>query len=354
MSKTNVIATEQLDHTISGIKLKYSYKEITLIVGKHLFMIVSYLLTIIIFWALAAVLVPYIDEAKQYPALQFIAKSTDTATTLLRQQVPTKIQGREVGIWILIIGSLILKSSSRSFSEKLSEKAYFIHFKRKYNTWKSQQHIKKGAAITSKLDQTLNDLENAKPKDREEILKQFIETKKKLDAMGRDLAFLSIDVVESTKMKEGEEKAFVEHDFREFKRFVDGVLLSNNVLKTAWTPDGVMSCFERVDQAVTAGRHVIIGLEAFNKHIKSMKKDFVVRGGVNSGFVYYDPNLPLEEIADRVIDIAGHFQKHAKPNSIWIAKPSIEPLATRDGFRATSEVVDGYEVYEWKKEGTSS
>ncbi len=350
MSKSKAIVTEQLDYTISGIKLKYGITELIMMIGAYFFKIASYLLTFIVVLAIAAVVIPYIDGAKQYPIFQSIAKSADTATTLLRQQIPTKIKGHDVGIWMIIIGALILKSSSRSFSEKLGEKVYFIHFKRKYNFWKSQHHIKKGSAITSKLDQTLNNLENAKPKDREEILKQFIETKKKLDAMGRDLAFLSIDVVESTKMKEGEEKAFVEHDFREFKRFVDGVLLTNAVLKTAWTPDGVMSCFERVDQAVTAGRQVIIGLEAFNKHIKSMKRDFIVRGGVNSGFVYYDPSLPLEEIADRVIDIAGHFQKHAKPNSIWIAKPSIEPLATRDGFRPTAEIVDGYEVYEWKRE----
>lgn len=350
MSKSKAIVTEQLDYTISGIKLKYGITELIMMIGAYFFKIASYLLTFIVVLAIAAVVIPYIDGAKQYPIFQSIAKSADIATTLLRQQIPTKIKGHDVGIWMIIIGALILKSSSRSFSEKLGEKVYFIHFKRKYNFWKSQQHIKKGSAITSKLDQTLNNLENAKPKDREEILKQFIETKKKLDAMGRDLAFLSIDVVESTKMKEGEEKAFVEHDFREFKRFVDGVLLTNAVLKTAWTPDGVMSCFERVDQAVTAGRQVIIGLEAFNKQIKSMKRDFIVRGGVNSGFVYYDPNLPLEEIADRVIDIAGHFQKHAKPNSIWIAKPSIEPLATRDGFRPTAEIVDGYEVYEWKRE----
>ncbi len=350
MSKSKAIVTEQLDYTISGIKLKYGITELIMMIGAYFFKIASYLLTFIIVLAIAAVVIPYIDGAKQYPIFQSIAKSADIATTLLRQQIPTKIKGHDVGIWMIIIGALILKSSSRSFSEKLGEKVYFIHFKRKYNFWKSQQNIKKGSAITSKLDQTLNNLENAKPKDREEILKQFIETKKKLDAMGRDLAFLSIDVVESTKMKEGEEKAFVEHDFREFKRFVDGVLLTNAVLKTAWTPDGVMSCFERVDQAVTAGRQVIIGLEAFNKHIKSMKRDFIVRGGVNSGFVYYDPSLPLEEIADRVIDIAGHFQKHAKPNSIWIAKPSIEPLATRDGFRPTAEIVDGYEVYEWKRE----
>jgi hypothetical protein len=34
--------------------------------------------------------------------------------------------------------------------------------------------------------------------------------------MGRDLAFLSIDVCGSTEMKLGEEKAVIEHDFREY------------------------------------------------------------------------------------------------------------------------------------------
>jgi hypothetical protein len=34
--------------------------------------------------------------------------------------------------------------------------------------------------------------------------------------MGRDLAFLSIDVYGSTEMKLGEEIAVIEHDFREY------------------------------------------------------------------------------------------------------------------------------------------
>jgi hypothetical protein len=76
-----------------------------------------------------------------------------------------------------------------------------------------------------------------------------------------------------------------------------------------------------------------------------MKRDFVVRCGINAGYVYFDESIPLEEMSDRAIDIAGHMQKHAPPNSICIAKPAIEPLEDRTGFVQTTKIVDGYEVY---------
>ena len=70
---------------------------------------------------------------------------------------------------------------------------------------------------------------------------------------------------------------------------------------------------------------------------------------MNTGFVYFDDSVPLEEMSDRVIDIAGHMQKHALPNTVCVAKPAIEPLRERIGFEPAGRTVDGYEVYEWKK-----
>ena len=75
----------------------------------------------------------------------------------------------------------------------------------------------------------------------------------------------------------------------------------------------------------------------------------MVRCGINQGYVYFDEAIPLEEISDRVIDIAGHMQKNAPPNKICIAKPAIEPLQERNGFVPAGRVVDGYEVYMWGK-----
>lgn len=342
--------TNQLEYTIREVKLKRNFIENLFLITSQISKTISYLLSFVIVVYIAGAIVPYFEEYESYPVLNFLDQLLDKTIIFLKSQIPTKIGKYEAATWIIIIGLFLLKSTLQQTAERLKDKSYLMHFRRKYEQWKNQQLLKKGSKLTNKLDDALANLERAKAKDREEILKQFIETKRKLDAMGRDLAFLSIDIVDSTKMKEGEEKAFVEHDFREFKHFVEGVLVNNGVMKTAWTPDGVMACFEKVDHAVTAARQVIIGLDAFNRNVKTIRCDFVVRAGVNSGFVYYDEDLPLEEIADRVIDIAGHFQKHAKPNTIWIAKPSIEPLQTRNGFSPINEIVDGYEVYEWKKE----
>ena len=96
------------------------------------------------------------------------------------------------------------------------------------------------------------------------LLKVMAEAKRQLESMGRDLAFLSIDVVDSTKMKIGEDKTFIEHDFHEYKNLVDGKLRSNGSLKAAWTPDGVMACFPTIDAALKAAKDVIGGLDAFN------------------------------------------------------------------------------------------
>jgi hypothetical protein len=65
--------------------------------------------------------------------------------------------------------------------------------------------------------------------------------------------------------------------------------------------------------------------------------------------VYFDESLPLEEMSDHVIDVAGHMQKYAAPNSIYISKNIIKPLEETSQFVPISKVVDGYEVYMFER-----
>ncbi len=79
----------------------------------------------------------------------------------------------------------------------------------------------------------------------------------------------------------------------------------------------------------------------------------MIRCGINTGRLFFDDSLPLEQITDRVIDIASHMQKHAEPNTIYIAKQVIKPMDYIKGFVKTSVDIDGLNVYRWddKKEG---
>jgi hypothetical protein len=240
--------------------------------------------------------IPYVSNATSYPYIKSALRLERTISAEVRSVIPTTIQGRNMTRPIVLVGTLILISIFGWVRYSLSRGAVYFDQKYSLKQWKAKMKLPDNAAALTPLNRTLAQLKNAtKKQDREELLRQFVETKKKLDAFGRDLAFLSIDVVDSTGMKEGEEKAIIENDFREYKRFVDRIFTAHGVVKAAWTPDGVMACFTSVDAAVNAGREVVAGLDDFNKNVKSMRRNFVVRCGVNSGFVpipYASPSLP--------------------------------------------------------------
>ena len=311
--------------------------------------ILSIVAILFMFLSIFALAAQYLENAESYRYVRAALNVENNLREVVRDNIPTKIAGKDMSGWFIIVGMFLIGGALSRLSDRTKDRAEYYKFKLNIDQWRDQMHLSDSAVILTPLNQKLEEIKNAKKKDREQLIKEFIETKKKLDEMGRDLAFLSIDVVDSTGMKQNEERAIVEHDFKEYKRYIERCLTAHGCLKSAWTPDGVMSCFNSVDAAVRAAREIVTGLDEFNRNVKSMAREFNIRCGVNSGFVYFDESMPLEEISDRVIDIAGHMQKNAKPNSVSVAKPAIEPLNDRIGFEPSGRVVDGYEVYEWKK-----
>jgi class 3 adenylate cyclase len=160
--------------------------------------------------------------------------------------------------------------------------------------------------------------------DRKDLLELYARTKKALEAQEQALSFLSIDVVGSTGMKENEDSAIASRDFARYMAMVDEVIERHDALKASWTPDGVMICFGETHHSINAGQEVLRSLERFNREVKAMRADFKVRIGINSGQVLYDERVPMEEMSSRVIDIAGHMQKYAEVNAIYINKDAID------------------------------
>jgi class 3 adenylate cyclase len=293
----------------------------------------------------------YVEDAERY---EYVQKAVDLGTTArerlgakVREYVPTRIAGEDRTLWFLVGGFLLVEILAARVGGAFGARADYLKLKQKVESWEKDMGLSKDSAVTSALNAKLTALKDGNKEDREELLKIFAETKRKLSGMGRELAFLSIDIVDSTKMKIGEDQETIEYDFKQYKTFVDDILKANGVIKVAWTPDGIMACFSNIDTAVKTGKDVIRGLRHFNNEIKLMKSDFRVRCGVNSGYVYMDDDVPLEEVSDRVIDIAGHMQKHAEPMTVSVAKTVVEPMTDRQGFQETPKIVDGYQVYAW-------
>lgn len=170
-----------------------------------------------------------------------------------------------------------------------------------------------------------------------------------LNAVKKELAFLSIDVIGSTKMKVGEEKIAIEHAFAEYKKFLERIFREQQAYKVAWTPDGVMTCFLSVDDAAKAARSLLVDLDWFNRDVHQLRSNFRVRCGLNFGEVLFPEDKPLEEVSDEVIDVAGHLQKYAEGDTLWVSEEAYNRLLDRSGFAPIDRQVDNRNVLVWRK-----
>ncbi|MBI3581940.1 MAG: guanylate cyclase [Nitrospinae bacterium] len=268
----------------------------------------------------------------------------------IRDLFPTIAGGKyESGVF-LIITSVVFKvvltdSVKLAFENKIDELEFKGH----------GEELEATAGLPGRepsesvpLDATSKSRQPGDTASRAELLRVFAATKKKLDSMVKNLAFLSVDVVGSSAMKEGENASDVQFTFDEYKLFVTSILGANGALKSAWTPDGAMTCFPTADKAVKAAMEIVHGLSAFNKEKKTIRADFIVRCGVSAGMVHYDEATPMEEMSEYVVDLAGHMQKHGVPNGIFIPRNAYDKLwATKEGFHPANTVIDGHEVFVW-------
>ncbi|HVA27639.1 MAG TPA: hypothetical protein VNF68_05635, partial [Candidatus Baltobacteraceae bacterium] len=185
-------------------------------------------------------------------------------------------------------------------------------------------------------------------KDREVLLKRFREIEATLKGAARkQCTFVSIDVVGSTKMKIGERASAIAATFQAYEELVRKHFDSHGVWKQTWTPDGVMACFLDTDLAVAAAQLILADLPEFNEEHKLMRDAFHVRAGLNVGEVSIFEDSQLEKVADHSIDVAGHMQKYAGEDQLWLSEEVLATLTNRDGFTPAEKDVDGHAAYSW-------
>lgn len=312
-------------------------------------------LMVFIFFLIVAFIAQNIDNASKYPTLvkvnSIVHHWADPLTNEIKKATPYRYQGIDYSLIILMVLVAFCVHFCTLAKDKLIRYKQRARDRESYEAWRNKAAGVLSKEKLSEIDtkfETLNTT-SLKASNRNKILKEFTMLKSQLDSMGQQLAFLAIDVVDSTGMKRDEDKYVSAYDFDRYNQLVKESIRASGVIKFSMTPDGIMCCFRTVDDAVTAAKSLLNRLQAFNRNEKKIKQDFQIRCGINAGFVYIDEETPLEQISDRVIDIAGHMQKYAKPNCINIAASAIEPLKTRQGFKETPDVIDEQKVFEWSE-----
>ena len=218
------------------------------------------LLNAVLLVALVIVLLPlvtpYFKNAGSYRWIEIVEVFDARMIRWVKSLVPTNFKGYELARWFLVGGILFGRIWVDNLQRKVAAAIYRAAMQRDFDALQSAAPAGADARLLAPVKEKMKAMDARNAKSRAELLKVMGEAKRELESMGRDLAFLSIDVVNSTKMKLGEDKTFIEHDFREYKNLVDSKLRSNGSLKAAWTPDGVMACFPTIDAALKSAKAV--------------------------------------------------------------------------------------------------
>jgi len=180
------------------------------------------------------------------------------------------------------------------------------------------------------------------------LIRRYREAERGLKSSKRKrCAFLSIDVAGSTQMKEGERELAITVTFQAYMEMLEEIFDQHSAWKQAWTPDGVMVCFLQLDLAIAAAQSALRRLRKFNRTDNLLRTPIKVRCGLNEGEVAIFEDTNLEKFTHQVVDIAGHMQKHASPNTLFLSAGVCDRLSDQSGFRNLGMEVDGHEVYEW-------
>lgn len=314
-----------------------------------IFRLVKWFFLAVICITLIGMLAPYVKDASHFEYMKHVFAADKVINHFVHSYVPTNFSGRDISHFITLVVGFILVSITGNSEHSYDYRARVLQVTKSNKRLDKLRKTEQGAKKLAVLDEKMQKMQTASRKNREVLLQEFVAIKKQLETMGRNLAFLSVDVVDSTGMKKSEDPIIVANDFAEYRKFAESKLHAYGCIKSTWTPDGIMACFNTVEEAVKTAQAMINGLKDFNRsEKKGMKHDFAIRCGVNAGYLLFDDTLPLEEISDRVIDIAGHMQKYAAPNTIFLAKNLVKPIQSPDKFSSIAKVVDDLDVCEWQ------
>lgn len=186
--------------------------------------------------------------------------------------------------------------------------------------------------------------------ERRELLRQLVEIHDRLRAEERSVAFLSLDIVGSTKMKQAADPLSVEFTFTEYHKFVEAAArrFGGQVHSTAG--DGVTCAFPHPTQAFRAAKFIQGGLIELSTVHNKIGKPIRLRAGIHTGTVMTAADQDITKVSfAHVIDVAAHVQKLAPEGGVAVTQAAADLLP--GGPRSVGDRTVAYEdivAYIWQ------
>lgn len=185
--------------------------------------------------------------------------------------------------------------------------------------------------------------------ERLDLLKQMVDIQDKLRAKEQKAAFLSLDLIGSTKMKQGADPLAVEFTFSEYHRFVESITSRNGGQLHSTAGDGVVCVFENSAMAFRAARQIQSGFFEFNTMRNRLVQPLQLRAGIDYGSIVPQGEGAKETDFSGVIDFACHIQKECPAGAVAISPSAIAEMSADDAILATDSIeVDGEACRVWR------
>lgn len=157
--------------------------------------------------------------------------------------------------------------------------------------------------------------------ERQDLLRQLVEIQDKLRSGEQGVAFLSVDIVGSTRLKQGADPLSVEFTFNEYHRYAESIAKKHLGRVHSTAGDGITMAFDHPRNAYQAARNLIAGLIELNTFRNKIGKPIEVRCGIHAGTVTAPDAGDIRSLNfASVIDIAAHLQKEAPTGGIAISE----------------------------------
>lgn len=327
----------------------------TRIVIHEMILVVLRILTLasklVIFLGVAGIVLPHFDDVGKFRLAVKLLQLNHKMDTLVESIIPTAVGGYSLTPGLVILSGFLLKVLLNYAANREMARIYGLS---RLSEKKADPRIKPRKAsrgIAGGLSRAFWGYFIYRRSRLVRLQNKIARLRVELNKFGRDLVFLSIDVVDSTQMKKAGDPSLIAVHFKRYNDHIHQILKENHMLKASWTPDGVMACFESFPDAFGAAKKVILSLNAFNLEQNQFRHEFRVRCGINGGFVLFDEALKMEEIASHAIDVTAHVQRAAPPGTLYVTSHTIDPKDMLSLLAPTPDRIDGCELFMWGGSG---
>ncbi len=168
--------------------------------------------------------------------------------------------------------------------------------------------------------------------ERQALVQQLVEIQDRLRSDEKHAAFLSLDIVGSTRMKADNDTIAIEYTFSEYHRYIEMVAAKHGGRIHSTAGDGVICVFEESAHAFTAGRAIMAGLFEFNAFRNKTKSPIQLRAGLHAGRVGAAGQDASSVNFAHVIDVCAHLQKYSEPGTMAVSQVVLDEIEGYETF----------------------